>query len=102
MRIDRGIRPRQECFQRLARILIEAAGQEVIEEHVGDHAGVVAMLRDEHAPERHRGAVRISEHIDRAMLHDAVADAAREAIAQRPFHEIAGEVADEGLGIVAG
>ncbi len=60
------------------------------------------MLRNEHSPECCGGAMRIREHIDAAMLHDSVTDAAREAIAQQPLHEIAGEVADEGLGVVAG
>jgi hypothetical protein len=59
------------------------------------------VLGDEHAPERGRGAMRVGERVDGAMLHDPVTDAAREALAQRALHEIAGEVADQRLRVVA-
>lgn len=46
--------------------------------------------------------MRVGERVDAPMLHDAVVDAARETVAQRTLHEIAGEVADQRLGRVPG
>ena len=56
-------------------------GEEVIEEHVGDDARVVAVLGEEHAPERRDGGMRVGERVDAPMLEDARGDGGREAVA---------------------
>jgi hypothetical protein len=62
----------------------------------------VAVLGDEHAAERGHGRMRVGESVDAAMVHDAVVNGRREAVVQRPFHEVAGEVPDQRFGGGAG
>jgi len=102
MLIDRPMGAIDERLQRLAGVRLEIAGQEMIEEDVGDHARPVAVLRDQHAAERGDGRMGVGEGVDPAVLHDALPDLRRKPIMQRPFHEIAGEVADQRLGTLAG
>jgi len=74
----------------------------MIEENVGDHARVVAVLGNQNPPESAGGRMRVGEHIDRAVLTDPLADAGRELIAKRAFHEIAGKISDQRFGRGAG
>jgi len=55
-------------------------GQEVIEEHIADHACVMAVIRNEHSTKCGRRRMRICERVDPPMLHDSFANAGRELI----------------------
>ena len=72
----------------------------MIEENVRDYARVVAVLRNQHAAEcGHRG-MRIGEGIDTAVMADSLGDSRRHIIADASFHEIAGKIADQRLGVL--
>src|SRR5687767_6370147 len=45
--------------------------------------------------------MRVREFVDAAVLHDAGADSRRESIVQRPLHEVAGDVSDQRLSLLA-
>lgn len=74
----------------------------MIEEDVADHARVVAVIGNEHATERGDVWMGVREGVDSTVLRDSFANAGREPIVQRPFDEIAGEIADERFRRVAG
>src|SRR5439155_22005072 len=65
------------------------------EEDVADHAGIVAVIGNQHPPESADGRMRVGEDVDRAVLPDSLANAGRQLVAQRPFDEIAGEISDQ-------
>jgi hypothetical protein len=62
----------------------------------------MSMIWNQHATERGHFRMRVGERIDVAVLHDAFTDARRELIAQRAFDEIAGQISDQRLRVVAG
>ena len=99
---DRGPGPAKKSLQRFLAVLPPARGQKVIEENVGDHARVVAVLGNQHAAEGGHAGMRIREGIDAAVLADAVPNPGSESIAQSAFHEIAGEVTDQRFGRITG
>src|SRR5258708_34641259 len=98
MRIDGAVDARQERVERLGCIADEIDGEEMIEEDVGDDAGVVAMFRDEHAPESSNRRMRISECVDTPVLADSLGDVRRNIVSDSPFDEVAGQIADQRLG----
>ncbi len=102
MRIDEGVNAREERLQRLAGPPFEVDGEEVVEEDVGDDAGIMTLLGNEDAAEGGDARVRVGEGIDGAMIADAVGDRRRKAIAEAALHEIAGEIADQRLGRLIG
>ena len=73
----------------------------MIEEDIADHARVVAVIRNQHATKRSDLEVRVGEGINASVLHDSLANAGREPVAQPPFDEIARQIADERLGVIA-
>src|SRR5688572_32626073 len=68
VRVDQRERPREKIVQRLAAELLEADGQKVVEENVGDDPRVVAVLGNEDAPEGGYARMRVGERIDAPML----------------------------------
>ena len=67
----------------------------MIEKNIGDHARVMAMIRNQHATKRGHVRMRVGECVDAPVLHDSLANAGSELIVQRSFDEIAGEIADQ-------
>src|SRR5437588_7461763 len=51
VRVERGVRAGDERLERLPAVLVEMAGEEMVEENVGDDARVVAMFGDQDAAE---------------------------------------------------
>jgi len=102
VRIDCRVHAREERIEALRRVTREIDGQEVIEEDVGDHAGVVAVLGDENAAECGDRGVGVGEGIDATMIADSFGDARQQRVADPPFDEIASEVSDQRLGAVRG
>src|SRR3954451_18063745 len=98
MLIERPMHARYERVERFVRVRLEIAGEEMIQEDVGDDARPVPVLRNQHAAECGDGRMGIGECIDPAMLDDTLTDPGRESIVQRPFDEIAREVPDQPLG----
>ena len=74
----------------------------MIEKNIGDHARVMAMIRNQHATKRGHVRMRVGECVESAMLADSFANAGRELVTQGAFDEIAGEVADQQFRRIAG
>lgn len=100
MRIDLRERPLQEPLERLSCDLVETAGEEVIDEHVADHARVVAVIGDQDASERGRAGMIVGEPVDPPVLEDPRGHGWMEPSVDTAFDEVAGEIADQRLGIV--
>jgi len=95
MRVDGGVDAGEERFQRLAGLPFEVDGEEVVEEDVGDDAGIMTLLGNEDAAEGGDARVRVGEGIDGAMIADTVGDGRQKTIAEAALHEIAREIADQ-------
>ena len=53
------------------------------------------MIGNQHAAKCRNVRMRVGECVDAPVLHDSLANAGSELIAQRSFDEIAGEIADQ-------